>query len=110
MNRITDSFNRLTRTLRAALVVFLTVCAILLVVDPMLRKPGDYWWSFFGFYSLFGFVACIALSLAARWMRKPLMRDERYYDDKPQSDSEDDRGAESGSKPQAQAEPEPQPK
>lgn len=34
-----------------------------------------------GFYSLYGFVACVALVLAAKELRKLLMRDEDYYDD-----------------------------
>ena len=35
----------------------------------------------FGFYALYGFVACVALVLIATQMRKVLMRDEDYYDD-----------------------------
>ena len=34
-----------------------------------------------GFYSLYGFVACVALVIAAKELRKLLMRDETYYDD-----------------------------
>lgn len=34
-----------------------------------------------GFYSLFGFVACVALVLAAKELRKLLMRPEDYYGD-----------------------------
>ena len=33
-----------------------------------------------GFYSLYGFVACGALVLAAKQLRKLLMRDENYYE------------------------------
>ena len=33
-----------------------------------------------GFYSIYGFVSCVALVLAATQLRKILMRDEDYYD------------------------------
>lgn len=34
----------------------------------------------FGFYGIFGFVACVLLVLAAKQMRKVLMREEDYYE------------------------------
>ena len=34
-----------------------------------------------GFYALFGFIACVALVLAAKELRKLLMRSEDYYGD-----------------------------
>lgn len=34
-----------------------------------------------GFYSLYGFVACVALVLAAKELRKLLIRPEDYYGD-----------------------------
>jgi hypothetical protein len=34
----------------------------------------------FGFYSLYGFVACVALVLAAKLLRRVVMRPEDYYD------------------------------
>ena len=33
-----------------------------------------------GFYAIYGFVACVILVLLAKEMRKLLMRDEDYYD------------------------------
>jgi len=33
-----------------------------------------------GFYAIYGFVACVVLVLLAKEMRKILMRDEDYYD------------------------------
>ena len=38
------------------------------------------WVAVFGFYGLFGFIVCVALVLAAKWMRTFLMRPEDYYD------------------------------
>ena len=34
----------------------------------------------FGFYGLYGFVACVALVLAAKLLRRVVMRREDYYD------------------------------
>ena len=39
--------------------------------------PVEGW---FGFYALYGFVACVLLVLVAKQLRKILMRDEDYYD------------------------------
>lgn len=33
-----------------------------------------------GFYAIFGFVACVALVIAAKGLRRLLMRPEDYYD------------------------------
>lgn len=41
----------------------------------------------FGFYGLYGFVACVGLVIAAKGLRVLLMRDEDYYDDKTKGDS-----------------------
>lgn len=58
------------------------ICGFLLVIDPFIHKHGpfaiEHW---FGFYGIFGFVACVALVLAAKQMRRILMRPEDYYDD-----------------------------
>ena len=58
------------------------VCGLLLVIDPLIHKHGpfaiEHW---FGFYGIYGFVACVALVLAAKELRRILMRPEDYYDD-----------------------------
>ena len=87
MNRIIKKFNQLTGGVRKGLAVFFGLCGIMLLLDLVLHKHGDYWWNFFGFHSLFGFVACVVLVLVASWMRKPLMRDDHYYDKKSESKS-----------------------
>ncbi len=60
---------------------FYAVCALLLLVDVLVPKHGpfpiEHVW---GFYGLFGFLACVALVLIAKQMRKVLMRPEDYYD------------------------------
>ena len=58
------------------------ICGVLLVIDPFIHKHGpfaiEHW---FGFYGIVGFVACVALVLAAKQLRRILMRPEDYYDD-----------------------------
>lgn len=56
-------------------------CAVLILIDPFIHKHGpfaiEHVW---GFYAIFGFVACVGLVLAAKMMRRILMRPEDYYD------------------------------
>ena len=58
-----------------------TICAGLLLIDVFVPKHGpfavEHW---FGFYGIYGFVACVGLVLAARALRVILMRPEDYYD------------------------------
>ena len=57
------------------------ICAILFVADAFYHKHVELQAeSYFGFYGIYGFVACIALVLAAKELRKILMRGEDYYD------------------------------
>jgi hypothetical protein len=57
------------------------VCALLVVIDPLVHKHGyfeiEHVW---GFYAFYGFVGCVGLVLAAKLMRVILMRPEDYYD------------------------------
>jgi hypothetical protein len=57
------------------------VCALLLIGDVFVHKHGPFAVEhLFGFYGVFGFVACVGLVLAARALRVVLMRPEDYYD------------------------------
>lgn len=58
------------------------VCALVALLDLLPYKEHlhfdfEYWP---GFFSIFGFVACVFLVLAATQLRKVLKRDEDYYD------------------------------
>jgi len=59
----------------------LIVCAGLLAADLFYDKHGKFevedW---FGFYGLYGFIACVFLVLAAKRLRRLLIRPEDYYD------------------------------
>jgi hypothetical protein len=60
---------------------FYLACAILLAIEVFVPKHGpfaiEHAW---GFYGIFGFVACVALVLTAKMLRRVLMRPEDYYD------------------------------
>ena len=57
------------------------VCALLLALDLIIHRHVIHTWeSLWGFYGLYGFLACIALVLTARQLRKFLKRPEDYYD------------------------------
>ena len=61
---------------------FFVVCALLFFADLFYHRHYERAWEgLFGFYAVYGFVACVLLVLAATEMRKFLMRDEDFYDD-----------------------------
>ena len=57
------------------------ISGLLLLVDPFVQKKGkfaiEHWW---GFYGIYGFIGCVFLVLAAKELRKLVMRGEDYYD------------------------------
>ena len=56
------------------------ICALLLVVDFFVPKHGPFAIEqVFGFYAWFGSLACVGLVLAAKVLRRVLMRPEDYY-------------------------------
>ncbi len=66
-----------TRILRG----FYALCAAIFLCDLVYHRHVIHpWENLIGFYSFFGFIACVVLVLAAKEMRKVLMRDEHYYD------------------------------
>lgn len=60
---------------------FYVACGLLLAIDPFVPKHGPFGVEhFWGFYGIYGFLACVALVLIAKQLRKILMRPEDYYD------------------------------
>jgi hypothetical protein len=73
-----DKPENLKRLLR----IFYAICAGLFLIDAVFHRHVIHAWeSLFGFYAVFGFVACVLLVLAATEMRKVLMRKDNFYDD-----------------------------
>ncbi len=57
------------------------VCGLFLAIDVLVPKHGPFPVEHtFGFYGLFGFIACVVLVLVAKQLRRVLMRPEDYYD------------------------------
>jgi len=57
------------------------ICAIAALADLFYDKHVHFWWErLFNFYGFYGFVVCFLLVLAAKELRKLVMRDEDYYD------------------------------
>lgn len=74
------------RNVHRLLWIFFALCAVLLGLDQLVHRhlsfaegvfPVEGW---FGFYAIYGFVACVLLVLTATLLRKVLMRREDYYD------------------------------
>jgi hypothetical protein len=58
-------------------------CALLLVAELFIDKHVELEMEhLFGFHGFYGLVACVALVLAAKALRRVLKRPESYYDDR----------------------------
>ncbi|MCA1799621.1 MAG: hypothetical protein LC632_09270 [Xanthomonadaceae bacterium] len=61
--------------------VLLVLCVLSVIADLFYEKHAYFWWeNLIGFHAMYGFVACVALVLVAKQLRKLLMRPEDYYD------------------------------
>ena len=69
------------RNVRRVLWVLLVTCGFLFIAAFIFHRHVVHpWEALWGFYALFGFVACVVLVLVAKGMRRYLMRKEDYYD------------------------------
>ena len=72
-----DSRENVTKLYRGLCVV----CLLLVSVDLFLHRHEDFSFAtLFGYHALYGFIACVALVLTAKQLRRMLMRPEDYYD------------------------------
>jgi hypothetical protein len=70
--------NRHARTVVWAM---LTACVLLLAVDPLVHKHGEFAFEeWFGFHGLFGLAAGLLVVLLARLLRAGVERPEDFYD------------------------------
>ncbi len=70
------------QNVKRLLIVFYASVILLLGVDFIYHKHTIFpWEEYFGFYSVYGFVACVILVIIAKYVLRPLvMRKEDYYD------------------------------
>jgi len=66
----------------------IVVSVLLFFADALYHKHPEFGIEkTFGFYGIYGFVACVGLVLAAKGLRRLLMRGEDFYDDKTRGNS-----------------------
>ena len=55
---------------------------LLLALEPFVHKhPYFVWEESFGFYAIYGFVACVLLVLVAKYVLRPIVKRQKdYYD------------------------------
>ena len=69
------------RNVRRVVYALFAICAVTFAADFFVERYVDHpWEALFGFYAVYGFVACVVLVLVAKEMRKVLMRKEDHYD------------------------------
>jgi len=70
------------RNIQRLLKIFFTSAVLLLGIDLFYHKHALFLWEeYFGFYSVYGFVACVILVIVAKYILRPLViRKEGYYD------------------------------
>jgi membrane protein YdbS with pleckstrin-like domain len=70
------------RNVKRLLGVLYLLCVLLLAVDFIYHRHAEHpWEALWGFYGLYGFVACVSLVLIAKQLRRLLKRPEHYYDE-----------------------------
>ena len=73
-----DNPRNVTRAIRT----LYAFCAIAFAADFVVHRHVDHPWEALpGFYAVYGLVACVVLVLAAKELRKAVMRGEDHYDD-----------------------------
>ncbi len=69
------------RNVRKVLWTLYAVCTVLIALDLLYHKHAvldfEGW---FGFYAIYGFVACVLLVLTAKGLRKLIARPPDYYE------------------------------
>lgn len=69
------------RNVRRVVRALLYFCVFLVGLEVVVHRHLYHEWeSLFGFYAIYGFVACVLLVLLAAELRKLIMRDEDYFE------------------------------
>ena len=77
-----DRFFDKIKNIKWVLGIFLVISVITLGIDLFFDRHTDHRFeSLAGFYGIWGFVSCVVLVLAAKQLRKLVMRGENYYGD-----------------------------
>jgi len=69
------------KNVRRVIYALYATCGISIAAEFLVDRHVDHpLEAIFGFYAIYGFVACVLLVLIAKELRKVLMRGEDYYD------------------------------
>ena len=80
MNNKTHIFDK-PQNVRRVLWALVAICIVTIGADFVYHRHIVHpWEGVWGFYAIYGFVACVVLVLVAKELRKLLMRAEDYYD------------------------------
>lgn len=80
MNNKTHIFDK-PQNVRWVLWALVAICIVTIGADFVYHRHIVHpWEGVWGFYAIYGFVACVVLVLVAKELRKLLMRTEDYYD------------------------------
>lgn len=71
------------QNVKRLLIIFFIASAAVLLIDLVYHRHSIFAWEdYFGFYAVFGFVACVVLVIVSKYILRPLtMRKEEFYDD-----------------------------
>jgi len=82
MDKELRMFDKPENVKRLLIIFFVSTAAILLIDLIYHRHTIFAWEGYFGFYAVYGFVACVVLVIVAKYILRPLvMRKEDYYND-----------------------------
>lgn len=70
------------QNVKRLLVTFFSLTGLMLLIDAFFHRHAIFpWEAYFGFYAVYGFVACVVLVIVSKYILRPLvMRQEDYYD------------------------------
>ena len=70
------------RNVQRVIYALFAACGLSVIAEFFINfHPEHPWESIFSFYSLYGFIMCVALVLGAKMLRVIIMRKEDYYDE-----------------------------
>lgn len=70
------------RNVKRVIYALVAACVVTFGLDAVVDRHVDHpWEALFGFYAVYGFVACVLLVVIAKELRKLIMRKEDYYDE-----------------------------
>ncbi|MDX1734255.1 MAG: hypothetical protein R3228_07805 [Halioglobus sp.] len=68
------------RNVQRVLWTLYTCATVLLLLELVVHRHTEHPWEWLpGFYPAYGFIGCVVLVVAAKWLRRIIIRPEDYY-------------------------------